>query len=281
MDIEKQKDFDSILQDYKTRKTGSWNWRNSVMWVSLVLVSFSITGLLVFNKVNQPLNNENTVSEVIDDRIKDVIDSHSVENSITGHELPSDAALVDSSISNSSLADSVPHDQEEIAENGQSQKDEFVQSEPPLIVIPDLIDVNIEEKAEEIPPPSEKPKEAPKVTLSASEEAKNSLKEPKTTFEDAHPIDGFENLYAWFASNITYPEEHRKDKIEGYVKVSFRVNKDSSISEIKVTQSLGEAFDQEAVRLIEQMPKWAPATRNEIPISRTLVFPISFKVESR
>ncbi|MDR7130168.1 TonB family protein [Algoriphagus sp. 4150] len=276
MDIEKQKDFDSVLQNYKARKAGSWNWRNPAIWISLAFVSISITGLLIFTKVNQPLSNKLAVSETIDHPNKDIINHPSEENNVEESELISDSAIVDSE-SNSSL-DSVPVEKTEIPENVQPQKDdEYARTEPPLIVDLEPIDLNIEE----ITPPSEKPKEVPKVALSVPEEAENNLIESNITFEDAHPIDGFESLYTWFASNITYPEEHRKDKIEGAVKVSFLVEKDSSISEIKVTQSLGVAFDREAVRLIEHMPKWAPATRGGIPISRTLVFPISFKVERR
>lgn len=284
MDIEKRKDFDTVLHNYKEKKAGARNWRNSVIWISLALVSFSLTGVLVFNKVSQTLQNESNESGMVDYPNEDSIDHHSEENSVVGHELTYDSALADSGISDTSPVNSAPVKETEVPENVQPQKaeDEFVKSEPPLIAVPEPIDVNIEEKPEEIPLPGNQANEtSKKAPLSAPQEAENSLTESNITFEDAHPLDGFENLYAWFATNITYPEEHRKEAIEGSVKVSFLVDKDSTISEIKVTQSLGVAFDQEAVRLIERMPKWVPATRDGIPISRTLVFPISFKIESR
>lgn len=98
------------------------------------------------------------------------------------------------------------------------------------------------------------------------------------TYNAALPLDGYENLYAYFKENLTYPDELRMDSIEGIVLMSFLVLKDSSISNIEIMQSLGDRFDNEAMRVISSMPKWVPATVNGDPVSSKLSIPLSFSI---
>ncbi|MEB2774161.1 TonB family protein [Algoriphagus sp. D3-2-R+10] len=268
MDIEKQKDFDSILQSYKNRKASPFNWRK-VMWFSLALVSFSVIGLLIFNNANQANKNESAVSDIVDYPSDDIVDQPTGEHNSSGTEFINDSTITDSALI----------EKTEIPANVQQQKEdnEYIEFESETIGKRETNPIDIE-VPEKLPLKIEVPN---KVPLIVPEEAKDIQKKLSVTLEEAHPIDGFESLYAWFETNITYPEEHRKDRIEGSVKVSFLVAEDSTISAVKVTQSLGLAFDQEAVRLIEQMPKWVPAKRNGIPFSKRFVLPIGFKIESR
>lgn len=98
------------------------------------------------------------------------------------------------------------------------------------------------------------------------------------TYNAALPLYGYEKLYVYFKENLTYPDELRKDSIEGIVLISFLVLKDSSISNIEIMQSLGERFDNEAIRVIGSMPKWIPATVNDDPVSSKLSIPLSFSI---
>ncbi|WP_439487299.1 TonB family protein [Algoriphagus sp.] len=266
MEIEKQKDFESVLKKYNTMTVQRRYWKNSVIWLLVALVSFSILGVLIFNTVYQGRDIDNLSSGSASytaggalDRA-DIVPEKNDNSTLSPDSSTSDYLIVQNKDDLENPSTGTDSDQIE------SKSTPFVSPRfyhktitPPKRFLPDI----------EVP-----------IELSLLLPEEKALVR-NITFEDAHPIDGFESLYAWFASNITYPEEHRKDKIEGSVKVSFLVDKDSSISAVKVTQSLGVAFDREAVRLIEHMPKWAPATRGGIPISRTFVFPISFKVESR
>lgn len=95
----------------------------------------------------------------------------------------------------------------------------------------------------------------------------------------AEPVAGFQHLYAYFASNLSYPEALTKDSITGVVKVSFTVNADSSISKLQVLQSLGLELDVEALRLVEGMPRWKPAVENGVTIPSTLIIPVRFKMK--
>lgn len=101
------------------------------------------------------------------------------------------------------------------------------------------------------------------------------------TFTDATPVHGMQQLYASLYENIVYPEELRKDSVEGVVMVQFTVERDSSISDILVLQSLGHQFDQEAVRLIRNMPPWKPATRYGSPVSQRFALPVRFSIKKK
>lgn len=98
-------------------------------------------------------------------------------------------------------------------------------------------------------------------------------------YVDAEPVDGIENLYEYFDLNLKYPVEALTDSIEGSVVVRFTVTEEGKIDNIIIQKSLGDAFDIEAIRLIENMPPWKPATVNQIPISSKLSVPLHFRVK--
>ena len=85
---------------------------------------------------------------------------------------------------------------------------------------------------------------------------------------------GMGALMQYLSDNIRYPEE--KD-IQGRVIVSFVVDKDGSISNAQVVKSLHPSFDAEALRIINNMPKWIPGTQNGKPVNVKYVVPINFK----
>ena len=107
----------------------------------------------------------------------------------------------------------------------------------------------------------------------------NSTEEATYSYVEAVPVEGLTYLYAYFQENLTYPDELRKDSIEGVVLVSFLIAKDSSVSNIQIVQSLGEQFDKEAIRVVSGMPKWIPATVNSTPVNSKLSIPLTFNIK--
>ena len=85
---------------------------------------------------------------------------------------------------------------------------------------------------------------------------------------------GMGALMQYLSDNIRYPEE--KD-IQGRVLVRFVVGKDGSISNAQVVKSVHPSFDAEALRIINNMPKWIPGTQNGKPVNVKYVVPINFK----
>jgi periplasmic protein TonB len=66
--------------------------------------------------------------------------------------------------------------------------------------------------------------------------------------------------------NHYYPEEARKNKIEGKVMVQFIINADGTPSDFKVTKGIGYGCDEAAVEAFKKMPKWKPAQINGQPV---------------
>lgn len=111
--------------------------------------------------------------------------------------------------------------------------------------------------------------------------SKQMREEKKNVLLNAAPIKGYDSLYSYIQTNLVYPEEFRKDSIEGTTLVSFAILKDSTISNIKIKETLGPAFDLAAARVIENMPKWKPATVNGLPVASRFIIPIKFELKTK
>ena len=85
-------------------------------------------------------------------------------------------------------------------------------------------------------------------------------------------------LNNWIRENIKYPADAAKNEIEGLVTVSFIVEKDGSISNVKVVYPTDPSLDKEAVRLVAMMPKWRPGRQNGQPARVKYFVPITFKL---
>jgi TonB family protein len=97
----------------------------------------------------------------------------------------------------------------------------------------------------------------------------------------AEPVDGYEALYAYFSNELIYPKEAVKDSVEGVLIVKFLINKEGKPEKVETSGSLGVLFDKEALRLIEHMPLWKPATINGKPITSKLSIPLTFRITTR
>jgi protein TonB len=87
------------------------------------------------------------------------------------------------------------------------------------------------------------------------------------------------DLNAYLSSHIQYPEAARNAGIEGRVGVQFIVNEDGSISDIKITRSIGGGCDEEAMRVIASMPRWQPGRNNGRAVKVYFTQPISFRLQ--
>lgn len=87
---------------------------------------------------------------------------------------------------------------------------------------------------------------------------------------------GIAEFYKFLGATIKYPEEAAKQQIQGHVFVSFVVEKDGSISDIKVDRKLGFGTDEEAVRVLKLSRKWNPGLHLEKPVRVKYNLPIKF-----
>jgi TonB family protein len=89
---------------------------------------------------------------------------------------------------------------------------------------------------------------------------------------------GEEAMMRFINKNLQYPERNDTGRLQFRVIVSFVVNKDGSLSDIKILKSVkGEtSLEAAAIRVVKMMPKWEPGTANAKPVERTYVLPIMF-----
>lgn len=90
---------------------------------------------------------------------------------------------------------------------------------------------------------------------------------------------GDAEMYRWIAENMNYPAAAAEDGASGRVVVEFVINKDGSISNARVVRSRHPALDQEALRLVNSMPRWIPGRNDGKLVNVTYCLPISFRLQ--
>ncbi len=105
--------------------------------------------------------------------------------------------------------------------------------------------------------------------------------EPFLVVEEAPAfLGGVSALMKYLNDNIKYPEEAFKNNVQGRVICQFVVEKDGSLSEIKVLRSAHSLLDAEAVRVIESMPKWKPGKQKGQYVRVKYTLPVLFRLQS-
>jgi protein TonB len=79
-------------------------------------------------------------------------------------------------------------------------------------------------------------------------------------------------------ANIKYPQMARESGIQGRVFVTFVVEKDGRVTDVKVLRGIGGGCDEEAIRVIKNMPKWDPGKQRGKPVRVQFNMPILFKL---
>ena len=95
----------------------------------------------------------------------------------------------------------------------------------------------------------------------------------------ASPLPDTDALMSHIHSQLKYPIQHLGDSIQGYVKLLFKVNEEGQTENVKVLESLGKAFDSEAIRVIRSYKKWRPASYNGKPQEGFFQIDIKFEIK--
>lgn len=89
---------------------------------------------------------------------------------------------------------------------------------------------------------------------------------------------GEDELFRYIGKNTYYPQKERKSGIQGTVYIQFVVDKDGSVTNVRVLRGVSEGLDEEAVRIVSSLPKWTPAYLDGEPVTIKYVLPIKFKL---
>ncbi|MBR5652410.1 MAG: TonB family protein [Bacteroidales bacterium] len=85
-------------------------------------------------------------------------------------------------------------------------------------------------------------------------------------------------MIQFMVDNVTYPQKAKDANIQGKVYVSFVVEKDGSVGDVKLMRGIGGGCDEEAVRVVKAMPKWVPGKKDGKNVRVSYVLPIFFKL---
>ena len=139
------------------------------------------------------------------------------------------------------------------------------------VVVEDEINVDIEARADQA---------VQSYVPVMTEEEPAPVAEEIFTFVEEYPEfpGGDKALREYILNNIKYPEVARTSGITGTVYVQFVVEKDGSISDVKVVRGIGGGCDEEAVRVVKSMPRWKPGKQRGQPVRVYFTLPIDFKL---
>lgn len=93
--------------------------------------------------------------------------------------------------------------------------------------------------------------------------------------------DDYNALDKWIASNVKYPQEALNNNEQGVVEVSVVVEKDGSLSQVKVQKSVSPSLDTEAIRLATIMPKWKCAYNYGVPCRSRNKYSVKFNLPKK
>jgi len=89
---------------------------------------------------------------------------------------------------------------------------------------------------------------------------------------------GNQAISAFLSQNLVYPQSALKDKIEGTVYVTFVVEKDGSVSNVKIIQGIHPDCDAEVIRVVKTMPNWTPGKQRGKAVRVQFNLPVKFRL---
>ncbi|MBP1646426.1 MAG: TonB family protein [Bacteroidetes bacterium] len=115
--------------------------------------------------------------------------------------------------------------------------------------------------------------ETPEETLKDGEDEIFKIVEDEAEFPG-----GYEKLQEYLSQSIKYPKPALETGAEGTVMLTFVVEKDGSITDIKILRDAGSGLGEEAIRVVREMPKWKPAKQRTKVVRQQFNLPVKFKL---
>ena len=90
---------------------------------------------------------------------------------------------------------------------------------------------------------------------------------------------GMGALMQYLSSNIKYPAIAEENGIQGRVICTFVVERDGSITDVKIAKSVDPSLDKEAMRVVSKMPRWIPGKQNGSAVRVKYTLPVTFRLQ--
>ena len=82
----------------------------------------------------------------------------------------------------------------------------------------------------------------------------------------------------WVNQRLVYPEIAKENGVQGRVTLQFTVEKDGTVTKVKVLRGVDPSLDKEAVRVVSMSPKWKPGKQRDRAVPVTYTFPVIFQL---
>jgi periplasmic protein TonB len=90
---------------------------------------------------------------------------------------------------------------------------------------------------------------------------------------------GEEALRTYLASNVNYPDDAKKEGVQGKVFVNFIIDEAGKVGNVKVLKGVSPSIDKEAVRVVAGMPDWTPGKEKGKNVKVQFTIPIQFALK--
>ena len=103
---------------------------------------------------------------------------------------------------------------------------------------------------------------------------------PFQLIEDRPKFQGGDasNFSKWVNQRLVYPESAKENGVQGRVMLQFTIEKDGSLTKVKVLRGVDPSLDKEAVRVVSTSPKWSPGKQRDRAVPVTYTFPVVFQL---
>lgn len=149
-------------------------------------------------------------------------------------------------------------------------------------VIEEIKIVEDDVETEDVDFSTEDTKEAVEIkqVIIEEDEEEEEIEEVFLVVEESPEFPGGQKaLMKYFSDNVRYPVVAAENGIQGRVICQFTVWKDGTIRDIVVLKGVDKSLDKEAIRLIENMPKWNPGKQRGKAVSCKFTVPVSFRLQ--
>lgn len=85
-------------------------------------------------------------------------------------------------------------------------------------------------------------------------------------------------LRTYIAQNVKYPEIAKENGLSGKVFVQFVINQKGEVQDVKIARGVDPALDKEAIRVVQNLPKWKPGSQRGKPVKVSYTVPINFQL---
>lgn len=119
--------------------------------------------------------------------------------------------------------------------------------------------------------------------------AKEVIAQPEPAVEETKVFDVVEQmpsfpggdaaLMEYLSKNIRYPVVAEENGVQGRVILTFVVERDGSITDVRVVKSVDPSLDKEATRVIKSMPNWIPGKQNGATVRVKYTVPVTFRLQ--